>query len=579
MHSVRGIERRFLGLIAGLLGLLACAGPSPVVRVGTADGQNPARLKAVIIAISGSVQSMGVIGSGTSAGGWVSMQEINSNGLITSDYGSRRPVGRLAEAAPSLEDGSISLLPDGRMRVTYTLRKGVTWHDGAPFTAEDLAFTYQLLSDRGIPSNRSDAVAHMQSVEAADSHRVVVHFRSAYYLGGTLSLRDFWPQPRHLLADAYSRYLASKDPDEIVALPYWSTQYVHLGPFRLATFDPAEGLTYEPNAAYFLGHPKLDQVRLRVFPDPNTLYTNLLAGTVDLLTDGTLTHELGFQLKDRWDATGEGTIYVRPGTTRFLAPQWRPAVQLEPAVLDPRVRAALYQAIDREAVTEFRMQPAWSLLASDDRYHEATKDGFRPFAYNLDRARTMLQEAGWVRGPDGSLRHTTDGRAFRAAIWTTGGAYTWELPVYASYWRGVGLEVEEVTIPGSLVRNLEYRAHYPSWEASSGGSYDVLFRRFEGPPATAENRWVGDRGGYDDPRGQQLVGRFRSSLSVREQLDTVRAIAEFVAADLPVLIYYFSSDHVGVRRGVIAFDDLAGAATGTSNYGSLSRNAHLWDIQ
>ena len=71
--------------------------------------------------------------------------------------------------------------------------------------------------------------------------------------------------------------------------------------------------------------------------------------------------------------------------------------------------------------------------------------------------------------------------------------------MYASYWRAIGVEVEEVTVPPSLVRNLEYRAHYPSWEASSGGSYDVLFRRFEGPPATAENRWVGDRGGYDDP--------------------------------------------------------------------------------
>src|SRR5262249_12004319 len=117
-----------------------------------------ARAKILMVAIAGSVQSMGTIGSGTSAGGWVAMQEANSAGLVTSDFDSRRPIGRLADKAPTLEDGSISMLPDGRMQVIYRLRPGVTWHDGAPFTAEDMAFTYRLLSDRGIPSNRSDAV-------------------------------------------------------------------------------------------------------------------------------------------------------------------------------------------------------------------------------------------------------------------------------------------------------------------------------------------------------------------------------------------------------------------------------------
>jgi ABC-type transport system substrate-binding protein len=531
------------------------------------------------IGILGSVEAMGALGSSTSAGGWASVRELHSSGLVTSDVHAHKAIGQLAQTAPSLDDGSISLLPDGRMRVVYTIRQGVTWQDGTAFTARDLVFSYQILNDRGIPTAPTDAVRFIESVESPNDRSFVVNFKGPYYLGGLLGIRDFWPHPIHLLGDAYSRYLASKEIEEFSNLPYWTSQYVHTGPFRLTSFSPGEELTFEAYDGYFLGRPKVDIVRMKIIGNQNTLFANLLAGTVDLLLDGQLSHELGFDLKDRWDTTGEGTVYVAPGTTRFLAPQWRPDVQTEPAILDLRVRAALYQAIDRQAIADFRMQPAWSVLAPNNPYYEATRDALRPFAYNPDRAKSILQDAGWSNAPDGSLRNATDGRAFKNALWTTGGSYDWELPFYASYWRKLGLEVDEWTVPAPLVRNLEYRAHYPNWEASSGGSYDVLFGRFEGPGSTAESGWQGDRGGYNDPRGRELVGRFRTSLSERDTMQAMKAISDYVAADLPILIYYFSSDHVGVRKGILALDDVDGAGAGSSNYGTFSRNAHRWDVE
>jgi ABC-type transport system substrate-binding protein len=95
---------------------------------------------------------MSVMGATTTSGGWQSLNEIHSNGLVTSDTHSRRPIPRLAAKLPSLEDGSISVLPNGRMRVTYTLRTDVTWQDGAPFTAQDLVFTHTFNADSTLPT-------------------------------------------------------------------------------------------------------------------------------------------------------------------------------------------------------------------------------------------------------------------------------------------------------------------------------------------------------------------------------------------------------------------------------------------
>ena len=95
------------------------------------------------------------------------------------------------------------------------------------------------------------------------------------------------------------------------------------------------------------------------------------------------------------------------------------------------------------------------------------------------------------------LRHSADGRRFRNALWTVPGRDR-EIAAFADYWRRVGIEVEELTIPAAQVRNSEFRALYPSWESTAQGSGDSLFARLEGPAASAANRLVGERGGYED---------------------------------------------------------------------------------
>ena len=573
--------------------LTACANPSapPAPPVGgasqgqTASGPFQERTgnKAVTIGVTAGVQVMGIMGSGTTSGGWQSMNELHSNGLVTSDVNDRRPVGRLAAQVPSLSDGSISVLNDGRMRVVYTLRRDITWQDGASFTARDLVFSFRVNSDKGLPAAQRDVIDRIETAEAPDDHTFILMFKGPYYLGGTLGIRPFWPQPEHLLGPAYERYLESKNPEDVMNLPYWTSEYVHLGPFRLASFDPAEGITLQAHPQYFLGRPKVDTVRVRFFSDHNTMMTNLLSGTVDMFPDSALNAEVAFQLKDRWESTGQGKVTVRQGITWFLAPQWRPNVQIETAVLDVRVRAAMYRALDREALSEglqggHRELAAWSLMPPGDQFHESTKDVLRAYGYDPERARAELRDLGWTPSPDGTLRNGTDGRRFRTALSTVPGRDR-EIAAMASYWRAIGLEVDEAVVPAARVRDLEFRAQFPGWDSTSSGSGDSIFGRLDDTAASAATRWVGERGGYENARAQELISRYRTSLSERDQADAMRAISDFVVAELPLLPLYYIAETIGVRTGVQALDDLNGGAEGSRPFGTYTRNAHLWDVR
>src|SRR5438067_11748408 len=95
---------------------------------------------------------------------------------------------------------------------------------------------------------------------------------------------------------------------------------------------------------------------------------------------------------------------------------------MEPAILDVNVRAALYQALDRDALAEglisgHRELAAYSLLPPSDRLYDATKDALRRYAYDPNRAQAMLRDAGWTLGADGVVHHNVDGRPFHTAVW------------------------------------------------------------------------------------------------------------------------------------------------------------------
>src|SRR5581483_1673288 len=243
----------------------------------------------------------------------------------------------------------------------------------------------------------------------------VLNFKAPFYLGATLGEQLLWPEPQHLLGDAYAKYLQDKNPDDVANLSYWSSNYVNVGPFKLTSYDVSSGYTFQAYDGYFLGRPKIDTIQMKIFGDSSALYAGLLAGTADVFTATAISQEQAYQLRNQWASSGQGQVVFGNGNMWFLSPQSHPQFQTEVANFDPRVRAALYTAIDRVSLTSLLLdgqvsQVADSILPPKEPLYDVTKDDMRPFAFDPTRAKALLADAGWTPGGDGLLHNSADGR-------------------------------------------------------------------------------------------------------------------------------------------------------------------------
>src|SRR5205823_634782 len=156
-------------------------------------------------------------------GGRLGFIEIHSQALFTADKTTGRPIPRLLVEQPTLENGGLRLLDDGRMVSTYKLRSDVKWADGPRLTSHDLMFTFQMMKQGTLPFIDSGPGLLMQSAEAPDETTLVVTWKQPYYMADAIGLRAFWPMPAHLLEDDFNTVLLSqKDTPAFLARPYWT---------------------------------------------------------------------------------------------------------------------------------------------------------------------------------------------------------------------------------------------------------------------------------------------------------------------------------------------------------------------
>src|SRR6185436_19326045 len=122
------------------------------------------------------------------------------------------------------------------------------------------------------------------------------------------------PLPKHLLESTYLENKAA-----IETLPYWSTEFVGLGPYRVQEWTPGSYLILQANDRFVLGRPKIDTIEVRFYPDPNVLQAAMLAEAVDLPlgTSRSTSFDLAQDLKQRWN----GSVHFGPGNVLSFWPQ------------------------------------------------------------------------------------------------------------------------------------------------------------------------------------------------------------------------------------------------------------------
>jgi peptide/nickel transport system substrate-binding protein len=180
------------------------------------------------------------------------------------------PEPLVAEVLPTVENGFWKPFPDRRMETIWRLRPTARWHDGRPLTAADAQFSMQLELDQEIPMRRTPAWRAIASVETPDPYTITISWKQPYIEADKTFVTALFP--KHVFERAHL-----EQKEVFTDLPYWTTEFVGNGPFRIRELAQGSHVLLEANPEFVLGRPKLDEVEVKFVPDPTTLAASILA--------------------------------------------------------------------------------------------------------------------------------------------------------------------------------------------------------------------------------------------------------------------------------------------------------------
>lgn len=268
--------------LAGLLLVALLAGCTS--QAATPPGSSPALgapaapkiLRVAILTEPASFISA-IAGFTTTTGGAQQPTEIAHNWLTLTDS-NNEPQPALAAELPSLERGTWQVNPDGTMETRWQLRPGIQWHDGAGFTSDDVVFGWEVVRDPALPAARSTEARLIAALETPDATTLVMKWNQIWVEAHSMGRGTIEPLPRHLMSESFAR-----DKDAFLNSSYWSTEFIGLGPFRLAQWVPGSHVEFTRFDGYYRGPAPLDSIVLRFITDPNALVSAILAEEIDVV--------------------------------------------------------------------------------------------------------------------------------------------------------------------------------------------------------------------------------------------------------------------------------------------------------
>jgi len=437
---------------------------------------------------------------------------------------------------------------DGRL-ITFTLRPDVSWQDGKPFSAEDAAYTLSALRELSPTTALLTDIGKIAQVEAPTSSTLVISLTErAASIFADLAVPIL---PKHLLI--------GKD---IAALDFWTVP-VGTGPFQFGARQPGASVTLVANKRFFRGEPLLDRVALLV-GDPQVSTAALKDGRLLLAelpwnTGATISETVpGIQA----GAYPENSYYFMAFNTRKGRP-----------FADARVRNALAAAIDMPKlvrdVTSGQGLPIATSIAPG-----SWADVMPPptATVDLERARTLLDEAGWKLPDAGAIRQQgsvtltaqlyvrgDDQRRIRAA----------ELIAQAAQQIGININIQRADF--ATVITSKYAPPYDfdlllgSWSNGAGDPgfadyafYDpddfALFHSSQINQGVVDTRAVLNMGGFSDPAYDNQSAAARQLYDPAERLKAIRLAQQRIVQQRPYLFLWADRILVALSQRVTTLD-------------------------
>jgi len=410
--------------------------------------------------------------------------------------GNLRPI--LAESIPGREDGTLAA--DGKS-VTWKLKKGVTWHDGKPFTADDAVFTWEYARNPATAAVTSGSYKDVV-VEKVDQYTVVVKFQQP---------TPFWADtfvnspgsiiPKHLFAD----YVGDKSRDAPANL-----KPVGTGPYKFKEFKPGDMVTGVINTAYHVeNRPHFDAIEMKGGGDAVSAARAVLqTGEFDFAWNLQVEDEILLRLEKGGKgrvvfSKGGGIEHIQLNTTD----PWtevdgeRSSLKTKhPILSDLAVRQALALLVDKDSVENHIYGRTGTATANFINNPERFRSKTTKYEFNVDKANALLDKAGWVKGSDGI--RAKDGKKLKFVYQTSVNQprqKTQAIVKQACQKAGIDIEVKAVTSSvffSSDVANPDtYTKFYSDLQMYNNGSQpdpEMFLRQFcSWEAATKENKWQG----------------------------------------------------------------------------------------
>lgn len=386
------------------------------------------------------------------------------------------------ELEPVLAKDLPEVSEDG-LTLTYKLEKGHKFSDGTEVTAKDVKFTFTTLADPsytgpngggmdnivGYKEYNSGAAKELTGVETLDDYTVVFHLVNpqidAVSLFGTMGITS---------ADHYSKYKQGN----VKVVEKNQEESCGSGAYQIKSYDKASGASFVRNEEFKpeKGQYQVDRIVMKK-TDVTTEVSELKKGTVDLIPEVIETNKVSEASQDDNMAFN----YYTRSAVGFVAMNANNG-----ATADKAVRQALMYATDRQGFCDSYFR--WDKKASDEvkkvkggyvpaAYwnpasvnsgaivrNEETIDGLNTYAFDMDKANQVLDEAGWVRGADG-IREK-DGQKLEIKFLLSEGNSVLEtlIPMVKKTWSDLGVDLKQTTVDFStLLSNIQDTSHDSEW--------------------------------------------------------------------------------------------------------------------
>lgn len=407
---------------------------------------------------------------------------------------------------------------DDARTYTFQLRDDVSWHDGKPLTAQDVAFTFQYFREQDLsPEIIAQPLPDIEEVEATGEHTVEFRLASPlapfFGFGGVGSIMIV---PEHVWADVDNAAQAT-DLELLVGS----------GPYRLEEYSRGEGAyLYTAYDDYFLGAPFVERLEYRPVDDP---LSALQAGDVDVATPRGVPPKVLQPFRDNPDLEVLEQPKGNFGTGLF----WN--LDQGGALADADFRHACAMAIDRQDLVERLYggnaepgNPGWVPPAHPSHVE------VEQYEHDPDAANDLLDEAGYERSDDG-VRTNPDGEPLRFELLTESPPDdVVDLVVSALEEIGVELEVQALDTPAFNERVIAGESEMSiigfggmNTDHGAGGYFRQIYH--------SETQATQHAQGYENPEVDRLIDEQQHTVDEEERQEIVAEIQRLVAEDLPFL--------------------------------------------